>query len=56
MVCCIMTSIMTVSDTDFLLIVDICITTPYKELERVCILADFLAKSELFFLDDNGLL
>ncbi|QSS65880.1 PAP/25A associated domain family [Histoplasma capsulatum] len=29
------------SDSD----VDICITTTYKELEKVCILADFLAKS-----------
>ncbi|PGH18296.1 hypothetical protein AJ79_00635 [Helicocarpus griseus UAMH5409] len=29
------------SDSD----VDICITTPFKELEKVCILADFLAKS-----------
>ncbi|PGH05271.1 hypothetical protein AJ80_08379 [Polytolypa hystricis UAMH7299] len=29
------------SDSD----VDICITTPFKELERVCILADFLAKN-----------
>ncbi|WEW56420.1 hypothetical protein PRK78_001863 [Emydomyces testavorans] len=29
------------SDSD----VDICITTPFKELERVCVLADFLAKS-----------
>ncbi|KAK2737789.1 hypothetical protein FQN55_000900 [Onygenales sp. PD_40] len=29
------------SDSD----VDICITTPYKELEKVCMLADFLAKS-----------
>lgn len=29
------------------LLVDICITTPLKELEQVCILADFLAKSML---------
>ena len=39
-------SLGSLNDTDGIL-VDICITTDWKELEEVCMIAELLAKSEL---------